>query len=409
MKKDYLLLEKSRLKSNTSIRVPASKSESNRCLILDALAGKGSKLDNLSSSNDTKILIKALSNKRSKVIDVKDAGTCMRFLTAFYCITGQKITLKGTERMHKRPIGVLVEALRSLGADISYLGKSGYPPLEFKGFTQSSNTIFVAGNISSQFISALMMVGPLLSGGLTIHLKGKIISRPYIELTGKLMKRFGVNVTFKGRIIRIPTGKYKPTKLRIDGDWTGASYWYSLFALSGTSEMSLKGLSHSPIQGDASIKSLMVNYGVKTQKQSEGYILKKIPRKSSFDFDFVNNPDIAQTLIVLSAALKMKGRFKGLETLRIKETDRINALSVELEKIGVKLIHKSQNSFALQFGGNSVKGRLKITTYEDHRMAMAFAPLCMLWPLQISQPQVVSKSYPDFWKDMQSVLKPGSL
>lgn len=402
-----LYLKKSVLKDSCELEIPASKSETNRCLILDALSGGNSNLANLSLSNDTFILKKALASNE-KEIDVEDAGTCMRFLTAYFALTNENKILKGSARMHQRPIGILIDALVKLGAEIKYLGKKGYPPIEIKGVKpRSISSLAVAGNVSSQFISALMMVAPLLKNGLRIDLKGKVNSLPYIKLTGNLMAEFGINASFDKHSIQIPHGKYRLAQIRIDGDWTGAGYWYSLLALSKASELNLTGLSHNPLQGDAVLRDIMKNYGITSRKIPNGYKLVKRKKTSLFDFDFMNYPDIAQTLIVLSSALEMKGNFKGMESLRIKETDRIKALQNELSKMGVKLYQKSANIFSLKWIGGSPPSKLEIDTYEDHRMAMSFAPLCLKYPIRIHNPDVVKKSYPGFWNDLKSVTEPG--
>ena len=407
MKSESLLLKKSQLKEGAKITLPPSKSESNRYLMINALSGSISTLLNLSSSRDTLIFQRALTNSGT-TIDVEDAGTAMRFLTAYFAVTGKRKILKGSERMHKRPIGDLVEAFKKLGADIKYLGSKGFPPIEIADFVHSGkNKVQISGGISSQFISALMMIGPKLDGGLTITLAGKVVSKPYILLTSSLMGQFGIKPIVKASSIFIKEGKYRKRKVKVDGDWSAASYWYSLFRLSNAKRILLTGLSHHPRQGDAKLISIMKGFGVRSRPIPGGYELTRIKFRQRKIFDFIENPDLAQTIIVLCALLKVRAKFNGLDTLSIKETDRIKAIQKELSKIGVAFLKNQDNSYSLSFltiSGELPK-QIRIRTYEDHRMAMAFAPLMLFTDVLIENPSVINKSYPGFWNQLESVME----
>ncbi|MBC5775402.1 3-phosphoshikimate 1-carboxyvinyltransferase [Pontibacter sp. KCTC 32443] len=387
---------------NGSIKLPASKSEANRALIIAALADGNSTIDNLSEANDTQLLQRLL-NSEAETIDAEDAGTVMRFLTAFYAVTGQQKTLVGTERMCQRPIKVLVEALRELGASIDYLGEEGYPPLKINGFKgNGNNKLKVRSDISSQYISALLMVAPVLPDGLVLELEGKISSRPYIEMTLSLMKHFGAEATFEGNTIIVPHQQYKAAAFSVESDWSAASYWYSMVALAREADITLLGLREDSFQGDRAIADIMRRLGVHTEFTEAGVRLTKKHREKRVAFDFTNCPDLAQTIVALCAALGVTLEMTGVESLRIKETDRVHALQIEVLTMGTSLNEITPGVFRME-PAILTKRQLFFRTYQDHRMAMAFAPIALLETVQIQEPDVVRKSYPRFWEDLEKV------
>lgn len=407
MNNSILILPKSKLEG-TIRHLPSSKSISNRVLIIDALAGGVSKLQNLSDANDTRLMLKLIRSKEH-VIDIEDAGTTMRFLTAYFALTGQHKTLTGTPRMQERPIGILVDALRSLGAKISYQKKEGYPPLQTEGFgSQMVSEIAIRGDVSSQFISALMMIAPTLPQGLKIRLEGKIGSKPYIEMTAQLMRDFGAVCHFSDNIIQIEPRPYAPTELSVESDWSAASYWFGFTALANEANITLPFLFEDSLQGDQAIQKIMQSLGVVTTKMEHDMLnLKKSTFEKEIRWDFTHCPDLAQTVAVVCAAKGITGHFTGLESLRIKETDRIAALQTELKKIGAELI-ELEHQWTLK-PSVSLPSSATFETYHDHRMAMAFAPLATLMNVIIKSPGVVKKSYPQFWKDLDEIgftLKP---
>lgn len=382
--------------------MPASKSEANRALIIAALSGEESELHNLSEANDTQLLQRLLKSN-AETIDAEDAGTVMRFLTAYYAVTGQQKILTGTERMCQRPIKVLVEALRELGADIQYLGEEGYPPLKMSGFNDNGNRkLKVRSDISSQYISALLMVGPLLPEGLELELEGKIGSRPYIKMTLSLMEHFGVSATFEGNTITVPHQQYKAAMFSVESDWSAASYWYNLVALAKEADITLLGLKEKSFQGDRAIVEIMNKLGVYTAFTEEGVALTKKAHERHVSFDFSDCPDLAQTVVALCAGMGIRVDMTGLESLRIKETDRIQALQIEVLGMNSSLEEITPGVFRLT-PGILHKEKLSFRTYQDHRMAMAFAPLALLEPVEIQEPSVVRKSYPRFWEDLERV------
>jgi len=383
-----------------TISVPSSKSESNRALIINALT-KNSMVNNLSTARDTQTMLRLLESNEH-VLDVIDAGTTMRFLTAYFAVTGQDKILTGTKRMCERPIGILVDALREVGADIEYLGNEGYPPLRTKGFRNSGiNTLRIRGDVSSQYISAILMVSPLLENGLTLELTGKTGSKPYIDMTLGIMKHFGVSAVFDKNIIAIPEQNYHTTTFTVDPDWSGASYWYSMVALGREASIFLKGFHLPSYQGDSIIKDLMIDLGVKSTFTDNGIELTKSSFKKSVEIDFSDNPDLAQTIAVVCSCKGIHARFSGLESLRIKETDRIAALQNELSKLGSQLIEENANEWELIPATTISKSKkLVFNTYDDHRMAMAFAPIATIADISIENPAVVQKSYPSFWDDL---------
>ncbi len=395
-------------------RLPASKSEANRALLLQRLAGGGT-LANLSEANDTVLMARLLDEAdTSTLLDAQDAGTVMRFMTGYLAVTGWRGTLTGSARMRQRPIGVLVDALRTLGADISYAEQEGYPPLVFGGQPLAERTdpaeLSVRGDLSSQYISALLMVGPTLPGGLRLRLTGEVGSRPYIKMTLKLMRHFGATATEVGPAeIVVQPGGYRPADYTVESDWSAASYWYALVALApaGTSVV-LPGLREKSWQGDHVIQIIMRPLGVETEFLADGggARLTQVPATpvpaGAPTTDFTDCPDLAQTVAVVTAALGRPRRFAGLHSLRIKETDRIAGIQNELRKFGADMLEVEPGIFEVQPGAFHVEGQT-IETYEDHRMAMAFAPLAMRGPLRVHEPEVVRKSYPSFWRALAAV------
>lgn len=394
----FIQINKNNHIRKTSLVLPASKSESNRVLIMAALSGNQDSIGNLSTARDTQILVRLLKSKE-ETLDVIDAGTTMRFLTAYIAITGQQRILTGTPRMCQRPIGILVDALRQIGARIEYLQREGFPPLRMNGFHWNGNTqIEMRGDVSSQFISAMMMIAPLLDKGLTLTLSGKIGSRPYIQMTLDLMKHFGVLTNWTGNKIEIPHQHYMPAFYEVGPDWSGASYWYGVVALADMGEIELSGFRNDSIQGDRVIARIMENLGVESSFQDTGVRLTKKSHISLLNYDFSDCPDLAQTVAVTCATKGIEGRFLGLESLKIKETDRIAALQHELRKMGAHLREHSPGKWEL-IPSKKLPARVEIETYDDHRMAMAFAPLATRMDVRIQNPEVVNKSYPSFWSD----------
>lgn len=404
-------LKRNKINLKLEINLPASKSESNRVLIIDKLAGGDfSNLRNLSQAEDTKILRSILKNN-NKVADVGHAGTAMRFLTAYYAVQNQRVELTGSKRMQERPIKVLVDALNSLGGDINYLGKQGYPPLCINSCDEllKGDKITIDASVSSQYLSALLMVAPYFSNGLEIRLDGGLVSKPYVDMTIQLMKYFGVEVQIKENSFFTPKQFYLPKVYTVESDWSAASYWFEIASLSKTCEIQLNGLKKDSLQGDIALVSHYEKLGVQTVWNDKGILLK---RKEGYDlksfdvvhFDLIDTPDLAQTLICSCAALGINSSFTGLSTLKIKETDRLLALKNELYKMGVELDVNS-DSATLFNAGNLIKPSIPINTYEDHRMAMSFAPLALVvGDLEINDSEVVKKSYPTFWEDMKAVF-----
>lgn len=386
------------------IRLPASKSVSNRLLILNELSERKGILENLSDSDDTRVMEKALS-AGSGTIDIGHAGTAMRFLTAFLSIREGEWLLTGSERMRQRPIGQLVEALREIGARIEYAGKQGYPPLRIQGGNLAGGDIRIDSSISSQYISALMMIGPALKDGLNIHLLNDVVSSSYIRLTGNLMRDLGIQVRTENNRIDVPAGIYRGRDLRVEGDWSAASYWYAILSLAGKGVVEIGGLNKGSYQGDSILPELFRPFGIKTEYTAGGIRLEKVRSTiNKFEFHFGDNPDLVQTMAVLCCMLDLPFKMTGTGTLRIKETDRINALQVELKKLGYILSADDTGNWISWDGTKSasVPGEKIIQTYQDHRMAMAFVPAAIQFPgLIIEDPDVVRKSYPGFWEDIR--------
>ena len=395
---------------DTTIKLPASKSISNRALIISALAGVKTMPRNISNCDDTEVIVRALRDNPYER-DIKAAGTAMRFMTAYLAVTPGEHVITGTERMKHRPIKVLVDALRYLGADIEYIGEEGFPPLKIRGKALDGGSIEIPGDVSSQYVSALLMIAPMLNGGLELHLTGNIISRPYIDLTIHTMHDYGARVewTDVDTIVTEPTG-YREREFIIENDWSGASYWYETLALMGDRESSIRlpGLIDSSRQGDSGVRYLFSMLGVKTSfedgiKTKPTTVTLKTMRSMlpKLDFDFSGQPDLTQTLVVTCAAMNIPFHFTGLATLRIKESDRIEVLKREMRKMG--FVIREENNSELLWDGERCEATMEpIDTYEDHRMAMAFAPAAVKFPgLRINNPEVVTKSYPNFWKDLQ--------
>lgn len=396
----YQLFAPSEIK--TSIQLPSSKSISNRALIINALSKGRYPIENLSDCDDTRVMIKGLSEEK-KTIDIMAAGTAMRFLTAYLSVNPGKYIITGTTRMQQRPIEVLVNALRELGADITYVNNEGFPPLLIKGRELKGNEITLKGNISSQYISALLMIGPVLKNGLTLRLSGEIISRPYIDLTLQIMKDFGAKAEWvTSNSITVAPQPYCSTPFKIENDWSAASYWYQIAALSGKAEIALPGLFKSSFQGDSRGAELFSRLGITTKFTAQTVVItNENTRPQYFEENLIDIPDLAQTFVVTCALLNIPFRFSGLQSLKIKETDRIEALKTELRKLGYIL--KDENDCSLVWDGTRFEAEKHpiIQTYEDHRMAMAFAPSSFIFPgIRIANPGVVSKSYPGYWKDL---------
>ncbi|HET6224740.1 MAG TPA: 3-phosphoshikimate 1-carboxyvinyltransferase [Bacteroidia bacterium] len=400
-----------------SIQLTASKSESNRALIIQALSKDKFPIENLASAQDTQTLQEILTadqahlqsdkNKETRTYDVGPAGTTMRFLTAYFATTPGTRILTGSERMKQRPIGILVDALRKLGAKITYLEEEGYPPLQIEGKTLKGGELEIVGNISSQFISALLLVSPALQNGLVIHFKGEITSRPYINMTLKMMEEFEVVGTWHDNSISVSKQKYQwngdsDYAYMVEGDWSAASYWYAFASLADEVDFTIKGLKSASMQGDSIVSELFNFFNVTTTYGDDGIHLKKVNIKNEhFGFDFSDCPDIAQTIAVVSGLLNIPSYFNGLHTLRIKETDRVYALREELAKIGVDIEIIDDCSMQVTTPGLHAP-KAPIKTYDDHRMAMAFAAIAMKYDnVLIAHPEVVRKSYPDFWKDLR--------
>jgi len=419
MKQDIILTKHNKSARGT-IQLTGSKSECNRALIIGALSSGKVKVENISDAADTVTLASALQSESPafrksesndsglktedlRLINIGPAGTAMRFLTAYLTLGNEEVILTGSERMKQRPIGILVNALREIGADISYEEQDGFPPLRIRGgFEQISDTINIKGDISSQYITALLLIAAKLPLGLSLQIEGELTSRPYVEMTLAMLKQAGIKHQWEANHIHIAKQEFKETALYVEPDWSAASYWYAIAALADEAELFLPGLTAYSLQGDSVITEIMANFGITSQFKDGGVYLKKeakeVVRKI---FDMKSCPDLAQTVIVVCAALGHDALFTGLETLKIKETDRVKALQNELAKIGVKLTEKGQ-VYKLDCSEKHIPEKVFIETYDDHRMAMAFAPLALVIPeVEIEDYQVVEKSYPAFWNDLE--------
>lgn len=386
--------------------LPASKSISNRVLIINALSGSNKSVANLAKCDDTDVMVKALTSD-SHLVDIGAAGTSMRFLTAYLSIQPGEWTITGSQRMKERPIQILVDALRSIGADIEYAENEGFPPLKIRGKEIEGGDVEIDGSVSSQYISALMMIAPMLKKGLRIHLLNGVASVPYINLTLWIMNQFGADASFSGNVIDVKPTKYKPIDYVVESDWTGASYWFQIAALADVDEIFLPALFDKTMQGDGVLRDIFSHLGVATQFIDGGVKLRKTAIKDEadvFEWDFINCPDLAQTVVVTCCVLNRKFRFKGLKSLKIKETNRILALQQELKKFGYILTEPAEGE--LEWNGEKCdeNANIAVDTYKDHRMAMAFAPIVLCHaPFIVNEPEVVSKSYPDYWKEFDKI------
>ena len=387
------------------IEIGGSKSESNRLLMLREYSSDF-KITNLSKSDDTKTLVNALANT-DKIIDVNHAGTAMRFLASYYASKlNSKITLTGSDRMKNRPIGILVDALRDLGAEIEYKEKEGYPPLRIIGKNLMGNEVSLPANISSQFISSLMMLGVKIDNGIKLNLEGNIASKPYILMTKKLMDKIGCNVVINNNEIEISRNYNSLNKIvKVESDWSSASYFYSIVALSSDAEITLKIFKRDSIQGDSIVSKIYQKLGVETMYKEDSIIISKNKMSNlpnSLKLDLSDTPDLAQTIAVSCLGLGIECELSGLDTLKIKETDRIEALKKEFIKLGVDGITTSDNKIYFR-GDQKLNNNIKISTYQDHRMALSFAPLAVIIDISIESPNVVSKSFPDYWEDLKTL------
>ena len=406
----YILKAPDNLK--TEVKLPASKSIGNRALVINALAGGTAMPDNLSDCDDTDVMIRALRDMPYE-IDIKAAGTAMRFMTAYLAATPGKHVITGTERMRHRPIAILVDALRSLGAHIEYVDEEGYPPLRIEGRRLYGRQLDIPGNVSSQYISALLMIAPTLTSDLELRLTGEIFSRPYLDLTLWMMKEYGAVAEWKDiDTILVKAQPYVSRPYYIENDWSAASYWYEMMAVSGGEydEVVLEGLNDGSKQGDSMSRYIFSLLGVKTtfepsslpgmqrvRLRNKGHCVPRL------EYDFVNAPDLAQTFVVTCLALNVPFVFSGLKTLKIKETDRIEALKTEARKLGYVLLDVDNSQLIWDGERCEPQQNVAIDTYEDHRMALAFAPLSFVMPeIRINAPHVVTKSYPHYWTDLRS-------
>lgn len=393
-------------KISTRVTLPGSKSESNRALILNALSGNSLQLQNLSTARDTQNLQKILT-EAAPVADVLDAGTSMRFLTAYYAAANQPVTITGTPRMQQRPIGPLVNALSEMGFDVRYTADEGYPPVAIhpiKDLNRLDDEVYIEGNISSQFITALLLIAPFLPKGLRINFTTALTSQPYIDMTLTMLQKLGVKYTWQGDAVVVEPlqGEVPAQQLAIGADWSAASYWYSVAFLADEAEIFLDGLRDDWSQGDREVASWMKRFGVVTEFSTDGALLRKtnVGYPTLMKMNFINNPDLAQTFVAMFAAKNIVCGVSGVDSLKIKETDRLSALQNELKKMNVAFEYAPMYEF-YQLKGSFSLPTQPIHTYGDHRMAMCFAPLALLGEIEIENPEVVEKSYPTFWHDMQ--------
>lgn len=388
---------------NSSLAIPGSKSETNRLLLLRALYPNLT-LENISHSDDSNVMLAALQGD-DPIADIHHAGTAMRFLTAYFAICeGKTVTLTGSSRMKERPVKILVDALRQLGADIEYTENEDFPPLKITGKKLTGNQITINANVSSQYISALLLIAPKLENGLELTLDGRITSIPYINMTLALLREVGIRTTFEGTKITIfPQSSIINCRLSIESDWSSASYFYSIIALSkeGT-QITLSNYKQQSFQGDSALADIYKNFGIETTFTGNAIVLSKVNNPLSIvDYHLNNTPDIAQTIAVTCFGLGLSCHLTGLHTLKIKETDRLEALKNELSKLGAK-VTVTNDSLTLE-SSNSIKCGITIKTYNDHRMAMAFAALAVKTDITIQNAEVVSKSYPNFWDHLRQI------
>lgn len=402
MKKIKLSFDKFK---DSTIYLNSSKSESNRLLIIKALSEKEITIKNLSKANDSVLLKNLLESENLVVWDAQDAGTSFRFLTSFLAIKKEHVVLSGTERMKQRPVKVLVDALNKIGAEILYLENEGFPPIYVKGkINQIKNKLDIPGDISSQYISSLLLIAPLLEKGIEINIEEPFYSRPYVNMTLNLMNSFGIKSEVKGNKISIKNQEFSSGSYIVESDWSAASYWYSILSISDNiNNLTLQGLKKKSNQGDSVISELMKSFGVNTQYKEDGIVLTKIKLDTEeIELDFRDCPDLAQTILVVAAYHKIKLKVSGVESLKIKETDRLLAMKNELKKIGCDF-YEEGNYWLLEKRRREIDDELSIDTYKDHRMAMAFAPLASKKSMIINDPDVVVKSYPTYWEDLKKV------
>ena len=386
------------------IRIPGSKSESNRALILNALSGNQLKLENLSTARDTQRLIQLLTSEE-KTLDVLDAGSSMRFLTAYYCATNQNKIITGTGRMQQRPLAPLIAALREMGFNIRCLGREGFAPVEIIPVNTDliHHEASIEGGISSQFITSLLLIAPFLPGGLKLNFTSELTSKPYIDMTLNMLDHFGVKHQWEGNSITILKTKLTSQGYEVSSDWSSASYWYSIAFAANEAEIFIEGLRDDWNQGDRVMADWMKRFGVTTEFTEEGALLRKVVTEypKVIKINFKDNPDLAQTFAGLFAAGGVYGTFSGIDSLKLKETDRVAALKTELGKMNIHFEYSEMYEF-YQLRGELHLPAAPINTYHDHRMAMSFAPLGMLGPIEIEDPEVVNKSYPGFWDDLSN-------
>ena len=402
MKKIKLSFDKFK---DSTIYLNSSKSESNRLLIIKALSEKEITIKNLSKANDSVLLKNLLESENLVVWDAQDAGTSFRFLTSFLAIKKEHVVLSGTERMKQRPVKVLVDALNKIGAEILYLENEGFPPIYVKGkINQVKNKLDIPGDISSQYISSLLLIAPLLEKGIEINIEDPFYSRPYVNMTLNLMNSFGIKSEVKGNKISIKNQEFSSGSYIVESDWSAASYWYSILSISDNiNNLTLQGLKKKSNQGDSVISELMKSFGVNTQYKEDGIVLTKIKLDTEeIELDFRDCPDLAQTILVVAAYHKIKLKVSGVESLKIKETDRLLAMKNELKKMGCDF-YEEGNYWVLEKRSQEIDEELSIDTYKDHRMAMAFAPLASKKSIIINDPDVVVKSYPTYWEDLKKV------
>ena len=402
MKKIKLSFDKFK---DSTIYLNSSKSESNRLLIIKALSEKEITIKNLSKANDSVLLKNLLESENLVVWDAQDAGTSFRFLTSFLAIKKEHVVLSGTERMKQRPVKVLVDALNKIGAEILYLENEGFPPIYVKGkINQVKNKLDIPGDISSQYISSLLLIAPLLEKGIEINIEEPFYSRPYVNMTLNLMNSFGIKSEVKGNKISIKNQEFSSGSYIVESDWSAASYWYSILSISDNiNNLTLQGLKKKSNQGDSVISELMKSFGVNTQYKEDGIVLTKIKLDTEeIELDFRDCPDLTQTILVVAAYHKIKLKISGVESLKIKETDRLLAMKNELKKMGCDF-YEEGNYWVLEKRSREIDEELSIDTYKDHRMAMAFAPLASKKSIIINDPDVVVKSYPTYWEDLKKV------
>lgn len=390
-----------------TITLTGSKSICNRALIIRAFSGLDYPIHRIAAAKDTQTLMSLIENDGA-IYDAGPAGTTFRFMTAYLAMQSGTQTLTGSERMKQRPIGVLVEALNSLGADIEYIEKEGYPPLKINAPSTSfgqNNKVSIPANVSSQYISALLMAAPTLPNGLELTLEGKIVSRPYIQMTLNLMSYFGAKYDWIENVITVQPKAYEAREFTVEADWSAASYYYIMAAFADECDLQLNGLFEESVQGDSVLQDMMTHFGVVSTFNETGVHLSKQKGSATpFVYDFLECPDVAQSLAVVCGGLNVKGHFSGLETLKIKETDRVAALTNELAKVGVAFTELEDGSCTVEGQARLLENVPQFATYEDHRMAMAFAPLAMIIDaVKVEEPNVVVKSYPDYWKDLASL------